>query len=291
MSARSVQRDRAPEPIPARAGIGLRACHHARLLNESRPIGWLEAHTENYFAAGGALPRVLERLRAAYPLSLHGVGLGLGNVDPIDRDHFAAVRRLVRRYEPAFVSEHLSWSAIGGRSTNDLLPMPYTEEALRHLVARIRMVQELLDREILVENVSTYFRYESSELEEWDFLAAVAREAGCGILLDLNNVYVNAMNHDFDAAGYLRAIPVAAVREFHLAGHRCEVYGARELRIDTHSTPVCEAVWQLFALALERFGARPTLIEWDSEIPALEVLEAEAARADALIEQCHAVAA
>jgi len=291
MSARSSQRDRFQGPIPARAGIGLRACHQARLLQEQRPIAWLEAHSENYFAAGGALPLVLERLRSAYALSFHGVGLGLGNSDPIDSDHLTELQALVRRFEPGLVSEHLSWSAIGGRSTNDLLPMPYTEEALRHLVSRIRQVQDVLGREILIENVSTYLTYEESGLTEWDFFAAVAQESGCGILLDVNNVYVNAMNHRFDPVRYLRAIPTTAVREIHLAGHTTYQYGSRELRIDTHSAPVCEAVWGLFETALERFGPLPTLIEWDAEIPDLEVLEAEAARANAYIERCHAVAA
>jgi uncharacterized protein (UPF0276 family) len=278
-------------PLPARAGIGLRACHHEEVLRTLPAIAWFEAHSENYFSPGGELPRILERIRERYPLSLHGVGLGLGNVDPLDVAHLAALRRLVDRYQPALVSEHVCWGAIGGRFTNDLIPMPYTEEALWHLVARVRVVQEALGRQILVENVSSYLQFRDAQFTEWDFLAALAAEAGCAILLDVNNVYVSAMNHGFDARAYLEAIPVAAVKEMHLAGHSINHCEGREIRIDTHGTPVCDAVWDLYRFAARRFEGAPALIEWDTDIPALHVLQAEASKADSIREARDAVAA
>ena len=277
--------------MPAGAGIGLRAQHHVEILRELPKVSWFEAHSENYFADGGAHVDALERIRGHYPLSLHGVGLSLGSTDPLDVQHLAKLRRVIERYEPALVSEHLSWSSLGGRFANDLLPLPYTEEALRHAAARIANVQDALGRQILLENVSSYLQYSCSEMPEWVFTAGVASAAGCGILLDLNNIYVAACNHGFDALQYLNAMPVRAVQEFHLAGHsRVEINGC-ELLIDTHGEPVCEAVWDLYQAALQRFGDLPTLIEWDTQIPALGVLMAEAAKADQLRERIHAVAA
>jgi uncharacterized protein (UPF0276 family) len=291
MSAHGSVRGQVQGPVPARAGIGLRARHHAEIVRERPAIAWFEAHSENYFAPGGALPEILARIRSDYPLSLHGVGLGLGNTDPLDRGHLAALRRLIERYQPALVSEHLCWGAFGGRFTNDLLPMPYTEEALRHLTARVRETQETLGREILIENVSSYLEFRSSEITEWDFMAALASEAGCGILLDVNNIYVSAMNHGFDPVRYLNAIPRRAVKEMHLAGHSINRVGDREIRIDTHGAHVCDGVWELYRLAVGRFGAIPTLIEWDTDIPELHVLQSEAARADAILEGRYVAAA
>ena len=298
-------------PIPASAGIGLRAPHHLHVLSKGPRIGWFEAHSENYFADGGSHVECLSRIRARYPLSLHGVGLSLGSTDPLDRVHLKNLSRVIDRFEPALVSEHLSWSSVGGRFANDLLPLPYTEEALRHVSLRIAQVQDALGRQILVENVSSYLAYTVSSLTEWDFLAATAAESGCGILLDLNNIFVAAHNHGFAAGDYLDAMPVQAIQEFHLAGHsRLEwggrrtggrptggrrtggrPTGGRELLIDTHGAPVCAAVWDLYRDALRRFGPRPTLIEWDTDIPAFEVLEDEAAKADALKDAQDAAAA
>src|SRR5262245_19465508 len=263
-----------------RAGVGLRAIHHAEILASSPPVGWFEAHSENYFARGGALPRLLGRIRERYPLSFHGVGLSIGSTDPLERAHLDHIGRLVRDFEPVLVSEHLSWSSNGGRFTNDLLPMPYTEESLRHMIDRVRQVQDFLGRQILIENVSSYLRFSSSSIAEWDFLGALAHESGCGILLDVNNVYVSAVNHGFDAFAYLKALPRHAVREMHLAGHSTRLFDGREVRIDTHDGPVCDDVWQLYAAAVDRFGHVPTLIEWDSNIPELTVLAAEAHKAD-----------
>lgn len=254
-------------------------------------LGWLEAHTENYFARGGAQRVHLERIRAHYELSLHGVGLSLGSTDPLNRQHLHEVQRLVRDFQPMLVSEHLSWSSVDGRYLNDLLPLPYTEEALQHVAARVHEVQEALGVQILIENISSYLRYECAEVPEWEFLTALAQQCGCAILLDVNNVYVNAMNHGFDAHAYLHGIPRPLVREMHLAGHALIRLEGRELRIDTHSTHVAADVWVLYAAALRRFGPVPTLIEWDADIPSLDTLQAEAAKADSIAEPFRAAAA
>ncbi len=277
--------------MPAGAGIGLRVPHHLEVLEESPAAAWFEAHTENYFADGGAHVEVLARIRASYPLSLHGVGLSLGSADALDRMHLQRVRRAVTRFEPGLVSEHLSWSSIDGRFANDLLPLPYTDEALLHVSTRIAQVQDFLGRQILIENVSSYLQYACSRMTEWEFLAGVAAESGCAILLDLNNIHVSARNHGYDAQRYLEAIEPGAVHEIHLAGHATAKIDGRELLIDTHGTHVCPAVWDLYRAALERFGAIPTLIEWDTDIPSLETLLAEAARADAVRAEIHALAA
>ncbi|MEP6885849.1 MAG: DUF692 domain-containing protein [Gammaproteobacteria bacterium] len=277
--------------MPARAGIGLRATHHLRVLAESPAAGWFEAHTENYFADGGAHVEALSRIRERYPLSLHGVGLSLGSTDEIDPAHLQRVRRALLRFEPTLVSEHLSWSSVGGRFANDLLPLPYTEEALRHVSAHIAQTQDFLGRQILLENVSSYLQFDCSRMSEWEFLNGVAAESGCGILLDLNNIYVAARNFDFEPQRYLNAIAPDTVKEIHLAGHNSVNFDGRELLIDTHGTPVCDAVWDLYGAALRRFGEVPTLIEWDTDIPALEVLLAEAAKADTVRADAHALAA
>lgn len=276
---------------PLSAGIGLRAQHHEEIIARLPRVGWFEAHSENYFVRGGVQRAHLERIRAHYELSLHGVGLSLGSTDPLNADHLREVQRLAREFEPMLVSEHLSWSSVSGRYLNDLLPLPYTQEALQHTAARVRQVQDILGRQILIENVSSYLRFRCLEVPEWEFLTALAQESGCAILLDVNNVYVNAMNHGFDPHTYLHGIPRAAVKEFHLAGHTVTRLGEREIRIDTHNTFVADEVWALYGAALQRFGPLPTLIEWDADIPALEVLRAEAAQADWRMEPYRAVAA
>ena len=266
--------------IPAQAGIGLRSPHHEAMLSQRPSVGWLEAHSENFFSRGGTHIDQLERLRTHYPLSLHGVGLSLGSTDPLDRIHLENLKRIVARFEPALVSEHLSWSSVEGRFANDLLPMPYTEEAVRHIAARIDQVQNELGREILVENVSSYVQFECSRLTESEFVGSVVAESQCALLLDLNNIYVAGFNHRFDPFDYLKAMPASAIREVHLGGHTRVPFGNGEMLIDTHSTHVCDDVWALYAAAIQRFGNIPTLIEWDSELPSLEVLAAEAHRAD-----------
>jgi uncharacterized protein (UPF0276 family) len=278
--------------MPAQAGIGLRAQHHLDVLDDAPAVGWLEAHSENYFAEGGARVDILQRIRAHYPLSLHGVGLSLGSTDPLNKEHLARLKTAVRRFEPALVSEHLCWSSAGGRFANDLLPLPYTDEALRHIAARIAVVQDFLGRQILIENVSSYLEFKCSAMSECEFLAGVAAESGCGILLDINNIYVAACNHGFDAFGFLAGVPTGVVQEMHLAGHsRVALDESQSLLIDTHSTTVCDAVWDLYGAALMRFGAVPTLIEWDTDIPPLAVLVAEADKANSVAARLHADAA
>ena len=277
--------------VPAAAGIGLRFQHHRAVLDTRPDVAWLEVHTENYM--GAASIGTLEAVRQDYPVSLHGVGLSLGSVDGLDAAHLARVREVVRRIEPGLVSEHLSWSAVGGTYLADLLPLPMTDEALDVVCRHVEQTQDALQRRILVENPSTYLRYRHSTIAEWDFLAAVAQRTGCGILCDVNNVYVSAFNHGWDAAAYLQALPAHAVGEIHLAGHTLkEIEGGRAVRIDDHGSRVAPEVWALYALALARFGAVPTLIEWDTDVPQLDVLLDEAARAAVLLREArHAVAA
>ena len=259
---------------------------------ETRPqIGWLEVHSENYFGAGGPPLAYLERLRQDYPLSLHGVGLSLGSTDPVNRQHLDAIKRLVDAFEPGLVSEHLCWSSIGGIYLNDLLPLPYTEEALAHVVERVATTQEFLKRQILIENVSSYLRYHASTIPEWEFLVEVATRAGCGILLDINNVYVSATNHEFDANEYLAAIPENLVGEIHLAGFAVNRYQEGTILIDNHGARVAEPVWDLYAQTVVRIGQVPTLIEWDSDIPTLDVLLSEANRAQRILEGHLAIVA
>ncbi len=275
------------EPIPARAGIGLRSPHYQQLLTETPDIGWLEAHAENYFGAGGQPLYFLEQLRGHYPLSLHGVGLSPGSAEPLNKTHLRKLKTIIDRFQPSLVSEHLCWNAIGGTHLNDLLPLPYTEEALAHISARLSHIQEYLGRQILIENLSSYLQFKHSTIPEWEFINETAKRSGCGILLDVNNIYVNACNHGFDSQNYLTAIDTRHVQEIHLAG-----FDEREkILIDTHSKRVDAAVWDLYRKAIDRFGATPTLIEWDTDIPALSVLLDEARKAEAILEAQHAAVA
>jgi uncharacterized protein len=278
-------------PIPARAGIGLRAPHHDAVVSQWPRVAWFEAHSENYFADGGAQLDYLAKVRESYPLSLHGVGLSLGSTDPLDREHLGRLKRLVDWSEPAFVSEHLSWSAVDGTHLNDLLPLPYTEEALDHMIVRVAQLQDYLGRRVLIENISSYLRFDGAQLEEWQFLGLLARATGCGLLVDVNNIYVGSRNHGFDAYRFISELPRQSVVELHLAGHTVNRYAGREILIDTHSAPVCDDVWQLYRHALRCFGALPTLIEWDADLPALDVLVAEADKANAYLEAIDVLAA
>ncbi len=266
--------------IPAQAGIGLRPPHYTELLSSLPDIAWLEVHSENFFADGGRPHEILEQVRAHYPISLHGVGLSLGSVDPLNTWHLNKLKTLIDRYQPGLVSEHLCWSSVDARYLNDLLPLPYTEESLSHISIRIQQAQDYLGRQLLIENLSSYLQYSHSTIPEWEFLAAVAQRSGCSILLDINNIYVNACNHGFDATQYLSAIPLAAVGEMHLAGFSDE----GDMLIDTHSQPVSIPVWALYEQAIQRFGRQPTLIEWDLDIPTLSVLLDEARHAENLAE-------
>lgn len=278
-------------PIPARAGIGLRSPHHDEVLAQCPPVGFLEVHSENFFADGGAQLEYLAQVRERYPLSLHGVGLSLGSSDPLNREHVWRLQRLAQEMQPALISEHVCWGSVGGVYLNDLLPLPYTEEALAHMVERVTQVQELLGRQILIENVSSYLRYTHSQIEEWDFLRALAEQADCALLLDVNNVYVSSRNHGFDPHTYIRSLPRERIGEMHLAGHSVTRYRGREILIDTHSRPVCDEVWSLYRFALEHIGPTPTLIEWDADLPPLSALLREAHTAERLLEQSDALAA
>ena len=282
---------RAPAtPIPASAGIGLRSAHQRAFLDGHPEAAWLEVHSENYFARGGAGHAVLARIRQDYPLSFHGVGLSLGSTDALDRGHLRRLREIVERYEPALVSEHLSWSSVGGRYLNDLLPLPATREALELVVLHVDEAQEALGRKILLENVSSYLRF-AAEMPEACFMVEVAQRTGCGILLDVNNLYVNERNLGLSAAAFIDALPAELVGEIHLAGHSVQEYDGEEIVVDTHNARVCPAVWELYARAIRRIGRVPTLIEWDSELPPLRVLLDEARRADFIMGERHELAA
>jgi len=253
---------------------------------ETRPdIAWLEVHTENYMGGGQPIA-YLEGIRTDYPISLHGVGLSLGSADGLDRAHLGRIRDVVERIEPVLVSEHLSWSVVDGSYVADLLPLPMTEEALETVYRHVDQVQSFLGRRILVENPSSYLRYRHSTIPEWEFLTAVARRTDCGILCDVNNIFVSAANHGWNPSVYLSALPADAIEEIHLAGHsirRLEAGGV--LRIDDHGSYVIPEVWALYAEALARFGPIPTLIEWDTDLPALGVLLDEADHAALLLEE------
>ena len=272
-------------PIPASvAGIGLRAPHHRALAEARAPVGWLEAHAENYLD-GGPNSRLLEQLRADHPIGLHCVGLSLGSADGIDRAHLARIADLVHRVEPALVSEHVAWCSTAEAFLNDLLPLPWTEEALKPLVENVDAMQTALGLPVLVENPSSYMAFADSVMTEWEFLAALAERTGCGLLLDVNNVYVSAQNLGFDPRDYLAAVPAERVGEIHLAGHHVNrLEDGDVVYIDDHGSTVADPVWELFAETAARCSQAPVLIEWDTRIPALDVLVAEAAKADAIID-------
>jgi uncharacterized protein (UPF0276 family) len=258
-------------------GIGLRTRHFPRVLAGTARVDWFEAISENFMIRGGRPLRVLERARAEAPLVLHGVSLSIGSTDPLNERYLAELRELVARFEPAWVSDHLCWGSFAGHYAHDLLPLPYTEEALALVVARVGEVQERLGRRILIENVSSYVEFRHSTMSEWEFLGAVADRADCGILLDVNNVHVSAVNHGFSAEEYVVSLAPARIGQIHLAGHSDR--GTHLL--DTHDAPVAPAVWRLYRLAVARFGRVSTLIEWDDRIPELEDVVAEAERSRA----------
>jgi len=258
-------------------GVGLRAEHYEHILAQRPAVDWFEALTENYLDTGGRPLHVLEEVRRDYPLALHGVALSIGGADALDATYLTRLRALVERLAPALVSDHLCWTGVDGRPLYDLLPLPYTEEALAHVVGRVRQVQDVLGRRIAIENPSTYVGFRHSTMPEWEFLTAVATQADCGILLDVNNVYVSARNLGFDPRAYLAAVPAARVAYVHLAGFS----DRGTFLFDTHDAPVHEDVWALYRDAVARYGMRSTLIEWDAHLPPFERLQAEAGRARA----------
>jgi uncharacterized protein (UPF0276 family) len=270
--------------LPLAAGIGLRSPHYQQIITEKPPVGWLEVHPENFFVEGGIALQVMEEVSRLYPMSFHGVGLSLGRSDALDINHLKKLKTLVDRYKPAMISEHVSWSAIDGVFINDLLPLPYTEESARVLIDHIKQTQDYLGRQILVENPSSYLDFTASNMPEWEFMNRIAEDSGCGILLDINNIYVMAANHGFDAMEYLNAINDQAVQEIHLAGHAEQEINGQTLLIDHHGTTVKDDVWALYAYFIKQYGAKPTLIEWDTDIPDLQVLLGEAAKAQVILE-------
>lgn len=273
--------------IPATAaGVGLRAPHYAEMRMRKPALGFVEVHSENFFFAGGPSMRALERAREDYAVSLHGVGMSIASADSMSENHLGKLAALVERIEPALVSEHLCWGAVGGIHFNDLMPFPYTGEALEIVTERVDHVQVRLRRKIYVENLSAYVRFAASEMSEFEFLAELVMRTGCGLLLDINNLYVNSRNFGFDAAKELARLPAAAIGEYHLAGHSRTEYGL----MDTHGSRVCAEVWDLYETALDKLGPAPTLVEWDTDIPALDVLLDEARIARSFLEAQHAYA-
>jgi uncharacterized protein (UPF0276 family) len=268
-------------------GLGLRVDHYEAILADRPRVDWLEVLTENYLVPGGKPLNYLMRFRERFPMAMHGVSLSIGSTAPLDHEYLRQVKALAARLEPEWISDHLCWTGVAGRNTHDLLPLPYTEEALAHVVARVRTVQEVLERRILLENVSSYVSFRDSPLTEWQFLAEIAARADCLILLDVNNIYVSAVNHAFDPREYLQAIPPERVQQIHLAGH--ENHG--DYLVDTHDHPVPDPVWELYASAIRRCGAVSTMIERDDRIPALAELVAELDQARALAARTLAAAA
>ena len=256
--------------------MGLRSEHYELITTEWPRLDWCEAISENFMDSGGRPLHILEQVRAHYPVALHGVSLSIGSTDPLNRTYLAKLKALADRIEPVTVSDHLCWTGVDGANLHDLLPLPFTREALAHVVERVQQVQEMLGRRILLENISSYVTYPQSEMPEWAFVAEMARRSGCGLLVDLNNIYVNAFNHQFDPQDYLAGLPSDAVAQYHVAGHT----HMGTYLFDTHSRPVIEEVWALYREALRRFGPVSTMIEWDEDIPPFSYLadEAETAR-------------
>lgn len=263
--------------IPAYAGVGLKPQHFQQILSQTNQVNdqavqWFEIHAENYMGAGGQMHYYLEQIRTRYPLSVHGVGLSLGSVDlPCDK-HLKALNELILRYQPDLVSEHLSWSKHHDIALNDLLPVPYTNESLETFCNNIDKTQNALNRQILIENPSSYFMLKESDYSEAEFINALAKRSGCKLLLDVNNVFVSACNHGFDAQDYIKSVDSSLVDEFHLAGHSVQQLLTGEVRIDDHGSKVCQQVWELFELTLNHVGKKPTLIEWDSDVPCWQTL-------------------
>jgi uncharacterized protein (UPF0276 family) len=262
-------------------GLGLRTAHYEEIAATRPALGWFEILTENYLVDGGRPLEWLERIRADYPVVMHGVSLSIGSTDPLDPDYLRRLKTLAKRVQPLWISDHLCWTGIAGKNLHDLLPLPYTEEALRHVVARVDAVQELLGRRILLENVSSYVGYRDSTLTEWEFLTEVACRADCLILLDVNNIYVSARNHGFDPEAYLSGVPADRVQQIHLAGHS----DCGDIIIDTHDAPVIDPVWDLYGHAIRRLGPVATMIERDDHIPQLAQLLSELERARVVADQ------
>lgn len=261
-------------------GLGLRTQHYSYILEHRPEVDWFEAITEDYLVPGGKALYYLNRIREHYPLVMHGVSLSIGSCDPLNTEYLKKVKILADKIQPVWISDHLCWTGVDGLNMHDLLPLPYTEEALKHVVDRVKKVQDFLGRQILLENVSSYIEYRDSNVTEWEFLTAIAEQADCFILLDINNIYVSSVNHHFDPLDYLKAIPIHRVRQFHLAGHK----NCGDYIIDTHDAPIIDGVWSLYEQAVKRFGRVATMIERDDDIPEFPVLFAELQQAKKIAE-------
>lgn len=270
---------------PLSAGIGLRTPHFKEVLQKRPDLGWVEVHSENFFSQGGKPPFILEEVRKDYPVSFHGVGLSLGSTDPLSSQHLEKIKALVNTFNPILVSDHLCWSAVNHKYLNDLLPLPYTKETLNLVIDKVNQVQDALGRRFLLENASTYLQFKASNIKEEDFIVELVDKTDCGILLDVNNLYVNQQNHQWDLDAYLNTIPSDIVYEIHLAGYET----TEHMLIDTHGYPVSNPVWELYTKTIQKMGRKPTLIEWDTDIPALEVLLAEKAKADTIMDEIYVI--
>ena len=278
-----------PSTLSAYTGLGWRHPHYRQVLEEKPQIPWLEVHSENFMMDGGPAISMLSKAREMYPISLHGVCLSLGSANGIADDHLAKLKRLIGRIDPCLVSEHISWGQIAGQYMCDLLPVPYTDEALIILADNIDKMQTYLGRQILVENPSTYLEFSHSELTEPQFITELLDRTGAGLLLDINNIYVSCENHNWDAIAYLKEVPAQKVGEVHLAGHAVVERDGHEIRIDDHSSKVCDGVWNLYRGFVKRAGPKPTLIEWDGDIPELDVLLCEAEKSESIIREEHRI--
>jgi uncharacterized protein (UPF0276 family) len=276
--------DDCASPFPARAGVGLKLEHAADVLNGGHGVGFFEVHAENYMGAGGEPHRVLSRVRESFALSLHGVGLSIGGTDPICEIHLDRLRRLIERYQPALFSEHLAWSSHGGAFLNDLLPLPYNLATLQRVCDHIDLVQEKLRTRLLLENPATYLLFEESTMGEAEFISSIVARTGCGLLLDIGNVYVSAVNHGFEPMAYIDAFPIDAIEEIHLAGFAVDRDDdGTPLLIDSHGCEVAEVIWALFQRTIARTGPISTMIEWDNDVPAFAALAAQAKRAQSVL--------
>ena len=252
-------------------GLGLRTEHYNQILDTKPDVDWFEALSENYMIPGGKPLNFLDRIRANYPMVMHGVSLSIGSTAPIDKDYLRDLKKLAQRIEPAWISDHLCWTGVHGQNMHDLLPLPYTEEAAKHVAERVNIVQDFLGRQILLENVSSYASYVDSTMTEWEFITQIAESADCLLLLDVNNIYVSSYNHNFDAKAFIDGVPAKRIQQIHLAGHQ----NNGDYIIDAHDAPVIDPVWDLYAYAIKRFGAVSTMIERDDDIPAIDELVQE----------------
>jgi uncharacterized protein (UPF0276 family) len=267
-------------------GLGLRSPHYSYILGQEPEVGWFEALSENYMDTGGRPRYVLDKIAERYPIVLHGVSLGIGNTDPLDYEYLRKLKALGKAVKAHWISDHLCWTGVMGRNSHDLLPVPYSEEMLAHCIERVRMVSDVLERSFVIENPSSYIAFSTTTMSEWEFLARLAEEADCGLLLDVNNIYVSSFNHSFDPNEYVDAIPADRVVQIHLAGHTN--YGTHI--IDTHTGHVIDEVWSLYARAIQRCGPVSTMVEWDQDIPPFEVVHGEALKAAAYREEALAEA-